>query len=169
MDPVALGNEIEFQVGSLAPDVPVSHMGTMERVLSRETAYPRFRAVLLGSFAGLALLLAVVGLYSVLAQLVTQRTQEIGLRVALGAQQNDVLRMVMRQALRLTGIGLAVGIVASLGLTKYLASLLFGIQRTDPATFGGVSLILIAAALLAAYIPARRACRIDPAVALRTE
>jgi putative ABC transport system permease protein len=169
LEPAVLGNQVQVQVATIAPDVPVFHMETMERVLSRETAYPRFRAVLLGSFAGIALLLAVIGLYSVLAQLVTQRTQEIGLRVALGAQQGDVLTMVMRQALQLTSIGLGVGIVASLGLTKYLASLLFGIQRTDIATFAGVSLILVAAALVAAYIPARRASRIDPAIALRSE
>ena len=141
----------------------------MQHVLDRYTAYPRFRAILMGAFAGLALLLAVVGLYGVLSQLVVQRTQEIGIRMALGAQGRDVLRLIVKQGMLLAGIGAGLGLLAALWLVHLLRSLLYGVRPADPVTLGGVSLMLILAALVATYIPARRATRVNPIDSLRSE
>jgi len=141
----------------------------MDEQLSRVLAYPRFRALVLGTFAGLALLLAGLGLYGVLAQLTAQRTQEFGVRIAPGADRRDVLRLVIRQGMILTGAGFAFGLILAFGLTRPLTSLLYGIRTTDPWIWSGVSLVLLVVTLLAICVPAWRAARVDPMVALRYE
>jgi predicted permease len=140
-----------------------------EQVMADSIASQRFSVLLLGAFAGLALLLAGTGIYGVLSYLVGQRTREIGVRVALGAQRFDVLRMVLQDGARMALAGTAIGIVAALGLTRLMASMLFGVKPTDPITFGLVAVVLCAIALLAGYVPARRAAKVDPMVALRYE
>ena len=140
-----------------------------EEVVARSIASQRFSLVLLGVFAGLALLLASVGIYGVLSYLVGQRTQEIGVRMALGAQGHDVLRMVLSDGARMTAVGATLGLIAALGLTRLMAGMLFGVKPTDPITFMAVALLLCGIALFACYVPARRAARVDPMVALRYE
>ena len=141
----------------------------MTQLVASSVAQRRLSVQLLGGFAGGALLLAAIGLYGVLAFVVAQRTQEIGIRVALGAQRGDVLRLVLRQGMTLTATGIAVGLAVAVALTRLMRSLLFGISATDPVTFALVPLLLAAVALLACLLPARRATRIDPMVALRYE
>jgi putative ABC transport system permease protein len=137
--------------------------------VAKSVATPRFTATLIGSFATLALLLAGFGLFSVMAYSVAQRRREIGIRMALGAQAGDVRSLVVSQAMGVGGIGLAVGLVGAIAATRVLDSLLFGVTATDPLTFGGVCATLLAVLVLAAYLPARRATRVDPMIALRTE
>ncbi len=156
-------------VGAVDRAEPVASLHTVEELLSRSTAEPRFRAEILGIFAGLAVLIAAIGIYGVMAFSVSQRTHEIGIRMALGAQKRDVLKMVIGQGLKLALVGVAIGIAGALALTRFLSSLLYGVKPTDPLTFIVVSLILIAVALVACYIPARRAAKVDPMVALRYE
>ncbi|HKS73827.1 MAG TPA: ABC transporter permease [Terriglobales bacterium] len=154
---------------SVDPNVPIASVKTMDAILSGSIGRWRFNTMVLGIFAGLALLLAAVGLYGVLSYSVAQRIHEIGIRTALGAEKGDVLRMIIGQGLKLAFIGVAIGIAGALVLTRFLSSLLYGVKPTDPLTFAAVSLILIAVALLACYIPARRAAKVDPMVALRYE
>jgi len=142
---------------------------SMEEVIASSLARRRFSMILLVVFAGLALLLASVGIYGVISYVVGQRTHEIGIRMALGANPLDILRLVLRGAGRLAGIGVAVGLVAALGLTRLMADLLYGVTPNDPLTFAAVPAILISVALLASYLPARRATKVDPVVALRYE
>jgi ABC-type antimicrobial peptide transport system permease subunit len=147
----------------------VSDVRTMDELLSGSVAVPRFRTVLLASFALLALLLAATGIYGMLSYAVARRTHEIGVRVALGAGRGQVLWFIMRQGATLALAGIAIGAVGSLLLTRLMTSLLFGVTATDPATFAGVSAILLLVALAACYLPARRAVRVDPMVAPRAE
>jgi putative ABC transport system permease protein len=168
-DPAALAGAVRRAVWEVDKDQPVSDVRTMREVLSESLARQRFSMLLLGIFAAVALVLAAVGLYGVMSYTVAQRTREIGLRMALGAQRLDVLRMVVGQGLKLVLLGVALGLLASLALTRVMASLLYGISATDPATLITISLVLIAVAMLASYIPARRATRVDPLIALRYE
>jgi putative ABC transport system permease protein len=142
---------------------------TMEDLMADSLAQRRFNMLLLAAFAGLALLLAAIGTYSVLSYTVRRRVQEIGIRMALGAQNRDVLRMVLGQGARLVFAGVVIGTVVALALTRLMASQLFGVTATDPLTFAGVALLLVAVALFACYLPARRAMQVDPMVALRYE
>jgi len=142
---------------------------TMNEVIADSLAARRFSMEILGVFAALALLLSSIGIYGVISYGAGQRTQEIGIRLALGAQRSDVLRLVLGHAARVTLIGVAIGLGAAFGLTRLMKTMLFGVSATDPLTFGGVALLLALVALAAAYIPARRATRVDPLVALRYE
>jgi putative ABC transport system permease protein len=141
----------------------------MQQVLSHSIALRSFLMTLLSFFAALALLLACVGIYGVISYAVSQRTREIGVRMALGAKRADVLRLVLREAMKLILIGVAVGVAVALGLTKAMASFLYGVSATDPLIFASVIVLLIIVALAACYIPVRRAMRVDPMVALRYE
>jgi putative ABC transport system permease protein len=132
-------------------------------------AQPRFAMLVLGSFGALALALACIGMYGVISYSVAQRTREIGVRMALGAARNDVFGMVLGQGARLAGLGIVIGLAAAFAVTRTMASFLYGVQATDPLTFACVSLLLVAVALLACYLPARRATRVDPMIALRYE
>jgi putative ABC transport system permease protein len=168
-DPLELAHPIEGRVWAVDKDQPVADVMTLEGVLSKSVAEPRFRTLVLGFFAGLALSLALVGIYGVMSYAVAQRTHELGIRMALGAERGNVLKLVVRQGLALTFIGLGAGLVVALALTRFLVSFLYGVRPTDPATFVAVSFALAAAGLVASYIPARRATKVDPIVALRYE
>jgi putative ABC transport system permease protein len=152
----------------LNPEIP-PRFRTFSQVYSASLGSRRFNLILIGFFGITALLLATAGVFGVMAYSVSRRTREIGVRVALGATRRDVLRMILGQGLRTIFIGVAIGIAASLLLTRTMQSLLFDVTPTDPLTFAGVTLLLVATALLACYIPARRATRVDPIVALRCE
>ncbi len=168
-DPLKLVGLVEQAVWSVNRDQPVSDIRTMEQVLADSVAQPRIFTLLLGVFAALALALASVGIYGVVSYSVSQRTHEVGVRLALGAEQFDVLRLVIGQGMLLTGIGLGIGLAGAMALTRFLSSFLYGVRPTDPFTFAVVALALAGVALLATYIPARRATKVDPMVALRYE
>ncbi|MGB2900213.1 MAG: ABC transporter permease [Candidatus Acidiferrum sp.] len=168
-DPLSVVSAIHTELQQLDREQPMASIATMEQLLADSLSRARFTMLLLGIFAAVALLLAAVGIYGLIAYSVTQRTQELGIRIALGAQRRDVLRLVLSHGTRLTLLGLALGIAAALAITRLLASLLFGISATDPLTFAGVAALLAFVALLACFIPARRATRVDPIVALRYE
>jgi putative ABC transport system permease protein len=168
-DAQALAGPIRQVVRALDPSVPVSRVQTMERVVAASVANRRFSTLLLAGFALLALILGAVGIYGVLSFDVSQRTFEIGLRLALGAQPGQVLGLMLQRGVVLAGIGLAIGLAGAVALTRLIASLLVGVTGTDPLTMAGVTMVLGAAALLASYLPARRATRLDPLLALRAE
>jgi len=149
--------------------VPIAKVRTMDAVVAESIAQPRFRTLLLSLFGIVALLLASVGIYGVMSYAVTQRTQEIGIRMALGAQIRDVRRLIIGHGITLAVIGVASGIAGALALTRLIRTLLFGVTPTDITTFAAVSIGLIAAVLVACFIPARRATKVDPLVALRYE
>jgi putative ABC transport system permease protein len=165
----AVAATIQKQISDLDTNVPTGEVQTLRERLSRALSYPSLRAILLAAFAGLALLLAATGLYAVLAQLIAQRTQEFGVRRALGAQRSDLLKLVIREGLALTCAGLVAGLLVATSFSRLLTSFLYGVKATDPLTLAGVSLLLIVVALLATSIPARRASKVDPLVALRYE
>jgi putative ABC transport system permease protein len=164
--PLSLGPAVRKVVWEIDKDQPVSDIRSMEDIVSTAVARQRFSTMLLGIFATLALVLAAVGIYGVMSYSVAQRTREIGIRLALGAQRNDVLKMTMGQGLKLVVIGVAIGLVSAFGLTRVMASLLFGVSATDPITFVAISLVLMSVALVASFIPALRATKVDPMVAL---
>jgi putative ABC transport system permease protein len=168
-DPTSLASGIRSQIRQLDPLLPLYNIRPMEQLVADSLARPRFNMLLITIFAVLALVLASVGIYGVVSYSVTQRHHEIGVRMALGAKQSDILRMVVSQGLKLAGAGVAVGLAASFALTRSMSSLLFGVSATDPVTFAGVAVLLTLVALAACYIPARRATRVDPMIALRYE
>lgn len=168
-DPTRLAPAVRQAVWSVDSDQPVREFRTMGDVVSASLAQPRFRAVLLGVFAVLALLLSVVGLYGLLTYRVTQRRREIGIRMAMGAGERDIVEMVLGHGLKLTAVGLAVGLAGSLVVTRFLQSLLYQVGPLDPLSFGGVSVLMVTAAVVGSWVPAARAARLDPMEALRWE
>jgi putative ABC transport system permease protein len=168
-DPAALTSAIRVAVHSIDKDQPIFAIVTMNELVSDSVATRRMTLVLLGLFSALALILGAIGIYGVISYSVAQRTHEIGIRMALGAPRGDVFRLVVGQGLKLAGIGIAIGIVAAFGLARMMSSLLFGVSATDFETFAGVAILLVLVALLASYLPARRAMRVDPIVALKYE
>jgi putative ABC transport system permease protein len=156
-------------LASLDPNQALTGLNTMDELVNRNLSRPRFNSLLLVWLAGLGTVLAAVGIYGVISYSVTQRTQEIGIRMAMGAQTKDVLSIVMKQGFVLSSFGAALGLISSLILTRLMGSLLFGVSATDPVTFSGIGLLLIIVALMASYIPARRAARLDPMVTLRSQ
>ena len=163
------GAAIEREILKVGQDARITDVYPMQHVLDRYTAYPRFRAILMGAFAGLALLLAVVGLYGVLSQLVVQRTQEIGIRMALGAQARDVLRLFLKQGMLLAAIGAGLGLARRPMVSASSTKSAIRCPARGSGTLGGVSLMLMLAALVATYIPARRATQVNPIDSLRSE
>jgi putative ABC transport system permease protein len=169
LNPSSLLPELREQIWALDKDMPIAKVATMDQLLAESVAQPRFRTLLLGIFGALALVLASVGIYGVISYSVTQRTHEIGIRMALGAQARDVIKLVIKQGMAFTVVGVAIGLAASFALTRLMESLLFEVSTTDRATFACVAALLVAVAFLACWIPARRASRVDPMVALRYE
>jgi putative ABC transport system permease protein len=167
VDTANLGEQIAREVRAVDPELPVYSVRTMSELIGTAVAQRRFLMRLLVAFGTVATGLALLGIYGVMAYSVAQRTREIGIRIAIGARQVDVSRMVMRRGLMLTSAGAVAGIVASLGLTQFVKSQLFGIQPTDPATMSLALVVMMGVAGAAAYLPARRAARVDPIVALR--
>ena len=165
----ALAPAARAQVHAIDPAMPLNEVRAMSTLASEVVAQPRFRTVLLGAFAALALTLATIGVFGVLSYFVTQRTQEIGIRIALGARSGDVVRMVLTRGVGLAAMGIAIGLVAAIPLTRSMQALLFDVQPTDVPTFATVGIVLILVAAAASYLPARRAARIDPMTALRMD
>ncbi len=169
VNPLALASPLQREVSNLDSGVPVFDVLTMEQRVAEFLSHPQFRAILLGMFAGLALVLAAVGIFGVLSQLVSQRTREIGIRMALGADRRDVLNMVVKQGAVLILLGVALGLVAALALNRLLSTMLYGVRPTDPFTFTAVTSLLVLVAMIACYLPARRATKVDPMIVLRHE
>ena len=164
-----LANSLREQVWSIDPSLPVADLRTMQQVIESSISRPRFLALLLTIFAGVALFLASIGIYGVLSYSVTERSHEMGIRMALGADRGAILRMILSQGLVLAAIGLAIGIAGSIGLSRFIQSLLFGVSPTDPATYVGVTALLGVVAFFACAIPALRATRVDPLTVLHYE
>jgi len=168
-DPASLIVSVQRAVREVDKDLPAANIKTMEQLFSESVAQPRFYTTLLGTFATIALLLASIGIFGVISYAVTQRTHEIGVRIALGAQKSDVLRLIVGQGMMLVGLGILLGLAAAFAVTRFLSSLLYGVSAIDPFIFAAVPVLLAGVALVACYIPARRAMRVDPMVALRYE
>jgi ABC-type lipoprotein release transport system permease subunit len=168
-DPLSMTEAVRAQLAGLDRDLPLSDIKTLEQIARSAVARTRFAMLLLCVFAGVALMLATVGIYGLMSYSVTQRTHEIGIRVALGAQRRDVVSLIARQGMMLASTGLGAGVVAAVALTRVMSTLLFGVSATDPITFAGIGVLLISVALAACLVPAHRATRLDPMVALREE
>jgi putative ABC transport system permease protein len=168
-DPLSVVSAVRAAVLAIDPNQPISNVNTLEKVVDDSIAQRRLNMLLMGLFGGLAMLLSAVGIYGLLSHAVTQRTQEMGIRMALGAQVNDVLKLVLKQGMTMALLGEAIGLVAALLLTRLLRGLLFGVTPNDATTFVAVIGVLSTVALLACYLPARRATKVDPLVALRYE
>ena len=168
-DPTALVPSIRAEIARLDRTLPVANVRTMDEVLSSARSRQRFLTLLLGLFAGIALVLAAVGTYGVMAYSVAQRTSEFGIRMAIGAGPGDVLRLVLLQGLKLGGVGVVAGTAGALGLTRWVRGLVFGIDAPDAATFAATAALLLGVTLAACYVPARRATLVDPLEALRYE
>jgi putative ABC transport system permease protein len=166
---LTLAETIRSEILKVDSDQPVSNLRTLEQVVAQTASHRRFMLVVLGLFAGVAVLLAAVGLYGVMAYSVGQRTREIGIRMALGAQRRDVLLQIMGQGAKLAILGVAVGLVGSLVLTRVLTHLLFGVAPRDPLTFEGMAALLASVALIACWFPSQRATKVSPMEALRCE
>jgi putative ABC transport system permease protein len=168
-DPTTMVASIRSVLSQIDKDLPMANIVTMDQIRTDSVAQPRLESLLFGLFGGLGLMLAAVGVYGVISYSTTLRTREIGIRMALGAQRADVLKMVLGQGIKLAGVGVGIGLALSLVLTRFLASLLYGVKTTDPLTFAVVGIVLIGVSMLAGFIPARRAAKVDPMVALRYE
>ena len=168
-NPTDFAGAIRREVAQLDPDLPVSQIATMEEVVADSIWQPRLYATLFAVFAGGALALALIGIYGVMAFLVQTRTHEIGVRMALGATARDVFKLIVGRGMKLTAIGIVIGVGGAIALTRWMQSLLFNTSTTDPITFVLISFLLSLAAFFACYIPARRAAKVDPLVALRYE
>ena len=169
VEPASLGASVRQAVNEVDRSVPVADVKTMDHVVSESITQPRFNLFLLGLFSAVAMILSAAGIYGVTAYTVTQRTRELGIRIALGAQVGDVLKMILGQGMAVIGVGLVVGLAAAFGLMRLLRSLLFGVGENDPLTFAAITSVLVLVTLVACYIPARRATKVDPLVALRAE
>jgi len=169
VDPLSLGTSVRNAIWSVDKDQTVANIDSMEHIVAGAVARQRFSMLMLAIFAGLALALAAVGIYGVMSYSVAQQTREIGIRIALGAQRRDVLRMTVKEGLKLVGVGLLIGLTSAFVLTRVMESLLFGISATDPVTFGIICVVLLMVAALASYIPALRATTVDPMIALRAQ
>jgi putative ABC transport system permease protein len=165
----AIGGAIRQRLAAYDPQLLVLRMRPMDALVGGALSRPRFNLLLLSSFAAVALVLSAVGIYGVLVYLVTQRTREIGIRMALGAQAGGIFKLVVGQGLKLTALGMGIGLACALAGTRLMSGLLYGMSALDVVTFAGVSLLLALVALLACYVPARRAAKVDPIVALRRE
>ena len=168
-DPLSLVAAVKNQIQTIDKDLPIDEAKTMQQLLAESVSGRRFNMLLLSVFALVALVLALVGIYGVMSYTVTQRTHEIGIRVAIGAQSRDVFRMVIGQGMILAMIGVAFGLVGAFALTRLMTSMLFGVEPTDPATFISITALIIVVALVACYIPGRRAAKVNPLEALRYE
>jgi putative ABC transport system permease protein len=168
-DPMAALSSVRAAVRSVDPELPLANVNTMEQLIDSSTGQRRFAMLLLIGFSLLAMTLASIGLYGVMSYTVSQRSRELGVRLALGAGSREVLGLVLAQGLRLAFAGVVIGLVTAFGVTRVMKNMLFGLSSTDPLTFVTISLLLVAVALVASYLPALRATRVDPVVALRTE
>jgi putative ABC transport system permease protein len=168
-DPAGMTKAVQKAVWSIDKNLPLSRVQTYDQIIAGSVWQQRFNLLLVGLFAMLALVLSAVGIYGVMAYSVTERTHEIGIRMALGAKQGDVLGLVIREGMALAAIGAAVGLAGAFAITRLLSGLLYQVKATDPAIFAGVPVVFAAVAFLASYLPARRATRVDPMIALRWE
>src|SRR5262245_38327627 len=167
--PSSLADAVRAEVYAIDANLPVSNVSTLDAIVAKSISQQRFYMLLLAIFAGVALALAAIGIFGVLSYAVSQRTREIGIRMALGAQEGSVIGLIVRQAMLLVGTGVIAGTVLALVLSQTISTMLFNVTPTDPVTFALVAVLLVGVALFASYLPARRATRVDPIVALRAE